>query len=87
MKYNKKISDFLFDMITRDDYPYISNFGSQEDLNDYFGFEVPLEFGKVNQEELNVFVDNWTTDNKFSVEEDNIVDYDLDKGYLIRSVV
>ncbi len=33
MKYNKKISDFLFDMITRDDYPYISNFGSQEDLN------------------------------------------------------
>lgn len=81
------MTDFLLDMITTDSYPYLESFKNQEELNTYFGSEFPIKFEDLDQESLNAFVDNWTTDNDFFLIENNIADYDLDKGYIIREAV
>lgn len=81
------MTDFLFDMVTTDSYPYLENFKNQEELNTYFGFEFPIKFENLSQESLNTFIDNWTTENGFYLMENNIADYDLDKGYVIREAV
>lgn len=80
------MTDFLFSLLT-EDYPLLSKFNNQKELNDYFGFEVPLNFDKMNQEDLNSFIDTWVTDNNFEIMEERIVECDLDAGYIITEVI
>lgn len=72
--------DFIFDYIVHFDYYELPEFDSQEEMNKYFGEEVPIKYDS-DYYTLEDYIDKWIKKYNFNLEENNINYYDFEYGY------
>ena len=85
-----KLTKFLYDLIVREEYNW-----ELDDLSDY-PFEIKEEdykdiiedkWGYKRYITLDYKADKWVLEHGFEVMEESIVDYDLEKAYIVKKVV
>lgn len=80
------MNKFIFDLIIQGGWYEIPEFNSQEEFEEYIGEKVPVKFDELEQD-INNFVEEWKSNHNFSVLENNLEYYDLEKGYVERVVI
>lgn len=73
--------DFIFDYIVHFDYYELPEFDSQEEMNKYFGEEVPIKYDS-DYDTLEDYIDKWKKKHNFNLEENNINYYDFEYASL-----
>lgn len=77
---------FIFDYIVHFDYYELPEFDSQEEMNKYFGEEVPIKCDS-DYDALQEYVNKWIKKHNFNVEENDINYYDLEYEYASLTAV
>ena len=78
--------DFIFDYIVHFDYYELPEFYSQEEMNKYFGEEVPIKYDS-DFDILQEYVDKWIKKHNFNVEENDINYYNFEHEYVSLTAV
>lgn len=76
---------FIFDLVVQGDFYYTPDFKSQEELDDYLGCKCSIKYD--DYDAIQNHIKYWKNLHKFSIMEDIVDEYDLEKGCTINAVV
>lgn len=79
------ITKFLTDLITDNIYPGHPSFKSKEELIDYFGEDIGIDYKDTSK--IKDYIFDWEEKHNFTFKERNLIDYDLEASYVVYEVV
>lgn len=87
-----KFAPFIFDYIATDDWGHLENISDHSNPKEYLGFDIPLDlkdlsYNSPKWDELVEMVNDWVTKHNLAIISDEVVYYDLEKGYEDHEVV
>lgn len=85
-----KFAPFIHEYVASDDWEFLENMSGFSDAKEFFGFDVPFTEDDLNNENWDSFreyLENWVTEHNLVIISDEVVYYDLEKGYEDHEVI